>query len=60
MLIQTLSYLHDCCPCCSCTPLIAIREESSPTNVILQYKFQAAILSTDCSVFQQSYYVLHV
>ncbi len=30
------------------------REESSQTNVILQYKLLAAILSAVCSVIQQS------
>ncbi len=34
--------------------LIALREESSQTNVILQYKLLAAILSAVCSVIQQS------
>ncbi len=32
----------------------ALREESSQTNVILQYKLLAAILSAVCSVNQQS------
>ncbi len=32
----------------------ALREESSQTNVILEYKLLAAILSTVCSVIQQS------
>ncbi len=36
-----------------------LREESSQTNVILQYKLLAAILSAVCSVIEQSYYVLH-
>ncbi len=40
--------------------LHTLREESSQTNVILQYKLLAAILSAVCSVIQQSYYVLHV
>ncbi len=31
-----------------------LREESSQTNVILQYKLLAAILSAVCSVIQQS------
>ncbi len=31
-----------------------LREESSQTNVILQYKLQAVILSAVCSVIQQS------
>ncbi len=31
-----------------------LREESSQTNVILQYKLLAAMLSADCSVIQQS------
>ncbi len=31
-----------------------LREESSQTNVILQYKLLAAILSAFCSVIQQS------
>ncbi len=31
-----------------------LREESSQTNVILQYKLLAAILSSVCSVIQQS------
>ncbi len=31
-----------------------LREESSLTNVILQYKLLAAILSAVCSVIQQS------
>ncbi len=34
------------------------REESSQTNVILQYKLLAAILNAVCSVIQQSEYVL--
>ncbi len=38
----------------------ARREESSQTNVILQYKLLAAILSAVCSVIQQSQYVLHI
>ncbi len=37
-----------------------IREESRQTNVILQYKLQAAIVSALCSVIQQSQYILHV
>ncbi len=37
-----------------------LREESSQTNVILQYKLLAATLSAVCSVIQQSWYVLHV
>ncbi len=36
-----------------------LREESSQTNVILQYKLLAAIVSAVCSVIQQSQYVLH-
>ncbi len=32
----------------------ALREESSQTNVILQYKLLASILSAVCSVIQQS------
>ncbi len=31
-----------------------LREESSQTNVILQFKLLAAILSAVCSVIQQS------
>ncbi len=31
-----------------------LREESSQTNVILQYKLLASILSAVCSVIQQS------
>ncbi len=31
-----------------------LREESSQTNVILQYKLLATILSAVCSVIQQS------
>ncbi len=31
-----------------------LREESSQTNVILQYKLLAAVLSAVCSVIQQS------
>ncbi len=34
--------------------LSTLREESSQTNVILQYKLLAAILSAVCSVNQQS------
>ncbi len=34
--------------------MIALREESNQTNVILQYKLLAAILSAVCSVIQQS------
>ncbi len=36
-----------------------LREESSQTNVILQYKLLASILSEVCNVIQQSYYVFH-
>ncbi len=36
-----------------------LREESSQTNVILQYKLLASILSAVGCVIQQSYYVLH-
>ncbi len=32
----------------------ALREESSQTNVILQYKLLASMLSAVCSVIQQS------
>ncbi len=39
--------------------MYTLREESSETNVILQYKLLAAILSVVCSVIQQSQYVLH-
>ncbi len=35
-----------------------LREESSMTNVSLQYKLLAAILSAVCSVIQQLQYVL--
>ncbi len=42
------------------TNLYTLREESSQTNVILQYKLLAPILSVFCSVIQQSKYVLHV
>ncbi len=35
-------------------PLTTLREESSQTNVIVQYKLLAAILSAVCSVIQQS------
>ncbi len=34
--------------------LIALREESNQTNIILHYKLLAAILSAVCSVIQQS------
>ncbi len=34
--------------------LSALREESSQTNVILQYKLLVASLSAVCSVIQQS------
>ncbi len=34
--------------------LVALREESSQTNVILHYKLLASILSAVCSVIQQS------
>ncbi len=37
-----------------------LREESCQTNVILQYKLLASILSAVCSVIQQSQYVLHL
>ncbi len=37
----------------------APREESSQTNVILQYKLMASVLSAAWSVIQRSYYVLH-
>ncbi len=36
-----------------------LREESSQTNVILEYKLLASILRAVCSVIQQSWYVLH-
>ncbi len=36
-----------------------LREESSQSNVILQYKLLASILSAVCSVIQQPYYLLH-
>ncbi len=36
-----------------------LREESSQTNVILQYKLLASILSSVCSVIQQSQYIFH-
>ncbi len=36
------------------TSSATLREESSQTNVILQYKLLAAILSAVCSVIQQS------
>ncbi len=35
-------------------PVCTLREESSQTNVILQYELLAAILSAVCSVIQQS------
>ncbi len=34
--------------------LSTLREESNQTNVILQYKLLAAILSKVCNVIQQS------
>ncbi len=37
-----------------------LREESTQTNVVLQYKLLAAILSAVCNVIQQSYYILDV
>ncbi len=40
--------------------LSTLSEESSQTNVILQYKLPAAIWSAVCSVIQQSLYVLHI
>ncbi len=43
-----------------CIGSTTLREESSRTNVILQYKLLESILSAVCSVIQQSYYVLHV
>ncbi len=39
---------------CTSNSLGALREESSQTNVILQYKLLAAKLSAVCSVIQQS------
>ncbi len=36
------------------TKVSTLREESSQTNVILQYKLQAAILSAVCSLIKQS------
>ncbi len=42
------------------TVMIALRQESSQINVILQYKLLATILSAVCSVIQHSQYVLHV
>ncbi len=44
---------------CQLVHFTTLREESSQTNVILQYKLLAPILSAVCSVIQQSYYVLH-
>ncbi len=41
-----LTYLHQ--------SVAALREESSQTNAILQYKLLAAIVSAVCSVIQQS------
>ncbi len=37
-----------------CRQAATLREESSRTNVILQYKLLSAILSAVCSVIQQS------
>ncbi len=37
-----------------------LREESSQTNVILECKLLALILSAVCSVIQQSQYVFHI
>ncbi len=37
----------------------ALREESSQTNIILQYKLLASIMSAVYSVIQQAMYVLH-
>ncbi len=37
-----------------CDLQATLREESSQTNVILQYKLLAAILTAVCSVIQQS------
>ncbi len=42
------------------TSWLTLREESSQTNVILQYKLLASILSAVCSVIQQPWYVLYV
>ncbi len=39
--------------------MATLHPESSQTNVILQYKLLASILSAVCSVIQQSQYVLH-
>ncbi len=38
----------------SLVPSGTLREESSQTNAILQYKLLASILSAVCSVIQQS------
>ncbi len=40
--------------CSTCNVSVTLREEFSQTNVILQYKLLAAILSAVCSVSQQS------
>ncbi len=42
-----------------CLVILILREQSSQTNVILQYKLLTSILSAVCSVIQQSQYVLH-
>ncbi len=54
-----IQYLHDWCEYVRFGTPHTLREESSQTNIILQYKLLALILSAVCSVIQQSSYVLH-
>ncbi len=50
-------YVWNCIKTTMCYP--TLREESSQTNVSLQYNLLPSILGAVCSVIQQSYYVLY-
>ncbi len=50
----TLSAIYKYIKFILCYTLHTLREESSQTNVILQYKLTAAIVSELCSVIQKS------
>ncbi len=51
---QSLSPLNEQYPAINIGGMYVLREESSQTNVILQYKLLVAIVSAVCSVIQQS------
>ncbi len=53
-LIVNIKLKHNSLDLFDCSYLYTLREESSQTNVISQYKLLAAILSAVCSVIQQS------